>query len=107
LPEFLKKGQNDTTQVRASQPVTFNKTVHVDKIYTNTKPENTIITITNDSRTFSISAIIPDNSTTSTVNALWDDWFKPYGYPEMISFKQGKVQTSRLEKMITKAKGDL
>ncbi len=100
LPEFLKKGQNHTTQVRASQPITFNKTVHVDTICTNTKPENTIITITDDSSTFSISAIITDSSITSTVNALWDYWFKPYGYPEMISFKQGKVQTSRLEKII-------
>jgi hypothetical protein len=26
LPDFLKKGQLNTTQVQASQPVTFNKT---------------------------------------------------------------------------------
>jgi hypothetical protein len=100
LPDFLKKGKNDTTQVCVSQPVTFNKTVHVDTICTKTKPENTIITITDDSRTFSISAIITDSSTTLTINALRDYWFKPYGYLETISFKQGKVQTSRLEKMI-------
>jgi hypothetical protein len=100
LPDFLKKGQNHTTQVRVSQPVTFNKTVHVDTICTNTNLENTIITITDDSRTFSISAVITDSGTTSTINALWKYWFKPYGYPETITFKQGKVQTSRLEKMI-------
>jgi hypothetical protein len=100
LPDFLKKGQRDTTQVRASQPVTFNKTVHVDTIGTNNKPENAIITITDDSNTFSISAVITDSSPTSTITALWNYWFKPYRYLETISFKQGKVQTSRLEKMI-------
>jgi hypothetical protein len=100
LPDFMKKGQDDTTQVRVGQTVTFNKTVHVNFICTNTKQENTIITITDDSRTFSISAVITDSSTTSTINALGDYWFKPYRYLGTISFKQGKVQTSRLEKMI-------
>jgi len=47
-----------------------------------------------------VSAVITTNSTTSTVTALWEYWFKPYGYPETISFKQGNVQTSRLEKII-------
>jgi hypothetical protein len=34
------------------------------------------------------------------INALTDDWFEPYGCPETISFKQGKVQTSKWEKLI-------
>ncbi len=100
LPDFLKKGQNDSTQVNVSQPVTFNKTIHVNNICTINKPEKVIITITDDSKTFSASTVITDDSTTSMITALWDYWFKPYGYPEMISFKQGKVQTSRMEKMI-------
>jgi hypothetical protein len=99
LPEFLKKGKNDTTKIRASQPVTFNKTVHVDTIGTNTSP-TTIITIMDDSRTFSKSAVIQNNSTTAMTNALRDYWFKPYGYPKTISFKQGKAQTSKCEKAI-------
>jgi len=96
----LKKGQNNTTQVHVSQPVTFNKTVHTDTICTINEPEKVIITILDDSRTFSVSAVITDNSKTLTITALWNYWFKPYGYPETIFFKQGKVQTSRLEKMI-------
>jgi hypothetical protein len=100
LQDFLKKGQIDTKQVCASQPVAFNKTAHVDTFCTNSKMENAIITITDDSRTFSTSAVITDSSPTSTISALWNYCFKPYGYPETISFKQGKVQTSKLEKMI-------
>jgi hypothetical protein len=34
------------------------------------------------------------------ITALRDYWFNPYGYPKTISFIQGKVQTSRLEKII-------
>jgi hypothetical protein len=63
-------------------------------------PEKVIITITDNSRAFSVSAVITTNSTTSMVTALREYWFKPYGYPETISFKQGNVQTSRLEKII-------
>ncbi len=100
LPDFLKRGPTNTTQVRASQPITFNKTAHVDTIRTNNKTENAILTIMDDSRTFSTSAVITDSSPTSTITALWNHWFKPYGYPETISFKQGKVQTSKLEKRI-------
>jgi hypothetical protein len=100
LPDFLKKGQTNFTQVCISQPVTFNKTIHVDTIHTMNEPEKVIITITDDSRTFSASTVITDDSTTSMITALWHYWFKPYGYPETISFKQGKVQTSRFEKMI-------
>jgi hypothetical protein len=34
------------------------------------------------------------------ISAIWNYWCKTYGFPETISFKQGKVQTSKLERMI-------
>ena len=102
LPDLLKKGQNNTKLVQASRPVTFNKAVHVDTICTNSTPEKVIIMIIDDSRTFSVATIIADDNTTLTVTALQDYWLKPYGYPGTISFKQGKVQTSKLETMINK-----
>jgi hypothetical protein len=94
-PDFSKKGQNDSTQVRVSQAVTFNKTFHVDTIRTINEPEKVIITIMDDSRSFSASTVVTNDSTTSMIIALCDYWFKPYGYPE-----QGKVQTTKLERMI-------
>jgi hypothetical protein len=79
LPDFLKKEQNDTTQIQVCQPVTINKAVHVDTICTIHEPKKTINTITDDSSSVSRSAVLSNSSTTSTINALWDYWFKPYG----------------------------
>jgi len=100
LPDFLKKGQNIAKPGRVSGTMALNKMVHVDTINTHTKPDKMIITITDDSRTFSTSAVISDSRPNSTISAIWNYWCQPYGYPETISFKQGKVQTSKLEKMI-------
>jgi hypothetical protein len=100
LPDFLKTGQNTATPGRVSQIIAFNKIVHINTIGTHNKQDQTIITITDDLRTFSRSAVITDSSPNSTISAIWNYWCKPYGYPETISFKQGKVQTSKLEKMI-------
>jgi hypothetical protein len=100
LPDFLKKGQNDTLQTHIGYPVKFNKAIHIDAFYTIKTPENVIITITDYSTAFSVSIITADNSITSTVTALQDYWFKTYGYTDTISFKQGKVQANKLEKKI-------
>jgi hypothetical protein len=98
LPDFLKKGQNDSTQVRVSQAVTFNKTFHVDTIRTINEPEKVIITITDDSRSFSASTVITDDSTTSMIIALCDYLFKPYGYPENDIFQTRKGANQQIGK---------
>jgi hypothetical protein len=100
LPDFLKKRQKMVEPGQVSQAAAFNRIVHVDTIDTHTKPGKTIIIITDDSQTFSTSAVITDSGPDSMISAIWDYWCKPYGFPETISFKQGKVQTSKLEKMI-------
>ncbi len=100
LPDFLNMGQTDTIQTHMGNPVNFNKAIHVDTFCTTSMPEKVIITITDDSTAFSVSTIITDNSATSTITALQDHWFRIYSYPETISFKQGKVQASKLEKKI-------
>jgi hypothetical protein len=81
-------------------PVNFNKVIHVDTLHTTELPEKVIITIMDDSTAFSVSTIIHDNSATSMITALQDQWFRIYSYPETISFKQGKVPVSKLEKKI-------
>jgi hypothetical protein len=78
LPDFLKKGQNIATPRRVSQNITFNKIVHVDTIGTYNKADKMIITITDDLRTFSRSAVITDSSSNSTISAIWNHWCKPY-----------------------------
>jgi hypothetical protein len=100
LPDFLKKRQNIVEPGQVYQSTTFNRIVHVDTINTHTTPDKMIIIITDDSRTFSTSAVITDSGPDVTISAIWSYWCKPYGFPEVISFKQGKVQTSKLEKLI-------
>jgi hypothetical protein len=100
LPDSLKNGQKEACQTHVGNPGRFNKTIHVEAFSTLRRPEKVIITITDDSTAFSVSTITTDNSATSTVTAIRDYWFKTYGYPDTISFKQGKVQVSKLEKKI-------
>ncbi len=100
LPDILKKGQHIAGPGWVSQTGAFNKIVHVDTINTHHKLVKMIIPITDDSRSSSTSAVITDSRPNSMISAIWNYWCKPYGYPETISFKQGKVQTSKLEKMI-------
>jgi hypothetical protein len=100
LPDFLKQGQTNALQTLIGNPVNFNKVIHVDSFHTREQPEKVIITITDDSTAFSVSTIISNNNVTSTITALQEQWFRTYGYPETISFKQGKVQVSKLEKKI-------
>jgi len=104
LPDFLKKTQNLKEPGCLSQNPAFNRAIHVDLIDTQTNPGNTpgktIISITDDSRTFTTSAVLPDSGIDSTVSAIWKYWCQPYRFPETIHFKQGKVQTSKLESRI-------
>jgi len=97
LPEErAEHGETGTYQPKQD----FQQERHVDTIDTHTKPGKTIISIMDDSRTFATSAVIPDSRPDLAVSAICNYWCKPYGFPETISFKQGKVQTSRLGKRI-------
>jgi hypothetical protein len=100
LPSFLKEGQDLGTPEPTSQDKAFNGSVPVDLIDTHAYPGGTIISITNDSQTFATSAVILDSRLDSIILAVWNYWCEPFGLPETISFKQGKVQTSKLEKRI-------
>jgi hypothetical protein len=102
LPDFLKRrqvweGHEDPEQNRA-----FNKVVHVDLINadTNESPGKTILSITDDTRTFTQVTVIANRGIDSTVSAIWHLWCQPYGPLETIMFNQGKVQTSKLESRI-------
>jgi hypothetical protein len=103
LPNFLKKQQKQEPR-RLDHNQTFNRTIHVDLIDiqtdTDKSPGKTILSITDDSRTFSKSAVLSDSGIDSTVSAIWNYWCQPFGFPETIFFKQGKVQTSKLESRI-------
>ncbi len=98
LPSFLKKGQNLETPGLTSQDKAFSRNVHVDLIDTQAYAGESIISITNDSQTFATTAVIPDSGLDSIILAIWKYWCEPFGLPEIISFKQGKVLTSKLEK---------
>jgi hypothetical protein len=82
------------------QAAAFNRIVHVDTINTHSKSGKTILVITDDARTLSTSAVITNSGPDSTISAIWNYWCKPYRFPETIYFKQGKVQTSKLEKIL-------
>jgi hypothetical protein len=66
-----------------------------------TKASNqAIISITDDTRSFSQITIPTDNKIDSIAAAIWHHWCLPYGMPEMILANQGKVWTSKLESRI-------
>jgi hypothetical protein len=98
LPSFLKKSQNLEMPEPTSQDKAFSGNINVDLINTHAYPGETIISITNDSQTFTTAAVIPDSGLDSIISAVWKYWCKPFGLPVIISFNQGKVQTSKLEK---------
>jgi hypothetical protein len=62
----------------------------------------TILSITDDTRTFTQIAVIANSEIDSTVSTIWHLWCQPYGPPETIMFNQGKVRTSKLESRINK-----
>jgi hypothetical protein len=102
LPDFVKKKQTPEKTRCPNQD--FNKTIHVDLINISTNlgkaPSETILSITDDSRTFCKLAIIPVSGLDSTASAIYHHWCQLYGFTETIFFNQGKVQTSRLESRI-------
>jgi hypothetical protein len=104
LPDFLKTKQTLEMPKCLDQDQAYNKTIHVDLIDTTTNLSKasgkTILSITEDTRTFTQVAVIADSGIDSTASAIWDYWCQPYGPPETILFNQGKVQTSKLESRI-------
>jgi hypothetical protein len=104
LPDFLKKRQTLEKQKDTNQDRAFNKTIHVDLINADANLHEasgkTILSITDDTRTFTQVTVIANNGIDSTALAIWHYWCQPYGPPETILFNQGKVRTSKLESWI-------
>jgi hypothetical protein len=66
-----------------------------------TKASNqTIISITDDTCSFSQITIPTDNKIDPIAATIWHHWCLPYGTPETILANQGKVWTSKLESRI-------
>jgi hypothetical protein len=64
LPDFLKKRLSKEGREISRQNQAFNKVIHVDLINTNLSPEasdQTILSITDDTRTFSQVAILAND----------------------------------------------
>jgi hypothetical protein len=106
LPDYLKKRQIEEGQDTSEQTQAFNKVIHVDLINACSPDtevyDQTIISITDDTRYFSQIAVLTDNKIDSTAAAIWLHWCLPYGTPETILANQGKVWTSKLESRINK-----
>jgi hypothetical protein len=104
LPDFLKKRQIEEGREISGRNQAFNKVIHVDLI--NTIPHGTkisnraILSITDDTRTFSQIAVLADDKIDSLATAIWHHWCQSYGNPETILSNQGKVWTSKLESRI-------
>ncbi len=99
LEKEVCEGQGDTGQNQA-----FNKVIHVNLINADTNSNGTsgrtILSITDDTKTFTQVTVIANREIDSTVSTIWQLWCQPYGLPETIVFNQGKVQTSKLESRI-------
>ncbi len=104
LPDFLKKRQTGEGQKDPDQNRAVNKIIHVDLInadpHLNEASGKTILSITDNTRTFTQVAIIANSGIDSTASAIWHYWCQPYGPPETILFNQGKVHASKLESRI-------
>jgi hypothetical protein len=104
LPDFLKKRQIEEGREISGQDQAFNKVIHVDLIkidpHGNTFPDQTILSITDDTRTFSQVAVLTNDKINSIAAAIWHHWCQYYGDPETILSNQGKVWTSKLESRI-------
>jgi len=101
LPDFLKKRQTEEGQENPGRDQAFNKVIHIDLIDANRHLKEasgqTILSITDDTRTFNQVTILDNNKIDSTAAAIWHHWCQPYGPPETILFNRGKVWTSKLE----------
>jgi hypothetical protein len=104
LPDFLKKRQIEKGQDISGPNQVFNKVIHVDLIeasYNGSEiSERAILSITDDTRTFSRIFVLADNKIDSLATAIWHHWCQSYGNPETILSNQGKVWTSKLESRI-------
>jgi hypothetical protein len=101
LPDCLKKRQVEEEREISGRNQAFDKVIHVDLIDANPHSTNisdrAILSITDDTRTFSRVAVLANDKIDSMAAALWHHWCQPYGNPEMILSNQGKVWTSKLE----------
>jgi hypothetical protein len=70
LPNFLRKGQNLEKPGHPRQDQTFNRNIHVNLIDTQANPGKTIISITDDSRSFATSAVISDSRIESMISPM-------------------------------------
>ncbi len=52
--------------------------------------DQTIISITDDTRSFSQIAVLTNNKIDSMAAAIWHHWCLPYGTPEMILANQAR-----------------
>ncbi len=81
LPGFLKTRQTWRGQEDYEQDQAFNKIIHVDLINADTNSEEasgkTILSITDESRTFTQVAVIANAGIDSTVSAIWHYWCHP------------------------------
>jgi hypothetical protein len=106
LPDFLKKRQIEEGREISGQDQAFNKVIHVDLIkadpHSTTVPDQAILSITDDTRTFSQVAVLTDDKIDSIAAAIWHHWCQAYGNPETILSNQGKVWTSKLGSRINK-----
>jgi hypothetical protein len=104
LPDFLKKRQTEEGQENPGQNRAFNKVILVnlinDNLHLNGTSGQTILSITDDTRTFSQVTVLDNDKIYSTAAAIWHHWCQPYGPPETILFNRGKVWTSKLESRI-------
>jgi hypothetical protein len=69
-------------------------------INSNGTSSKTILSITDDTRTFTQVAVMAKSEIDSTVSAIWHLWCQPYRPPETIMLNQGKVRASKLESQI-------
>jgi hypothetical protein len=103
LPDFLKKRQTEG-QENSGWDRAFNKVIHVDLIdanrYLKEASGQTILSITDDTRTFNQVTILDNDKINSAAAAIWHHWCQPYRPPETILFNQGKVWTSKVESQI-------
>jgi len=104
LPDFLKKRQTEEGRGISGPNQAFNKVIHVDLIkidpHSTTVPDQAILSITDDTRTFSQVAVLTDDKIDSIAATIWHHWCQYYGNPETILSNQGKVWTSKLESRI-------
>jgi hypothetical protein len=77
VPDFLKKRQSEEGRENSRRNQAFNKVIHVDLINANLPPDasdQTILSITDDTRTFSQVAVLANDKIDSTAAAIWHHW---------------------------------